>query len=39
MNNDIGYKNTIEIAGVNGTPLSTEDEDEITKEYEKELEK
>jgi len=33
--NDIGYKNTIEVAGVNGTPLSTEEEEEITKEVEK----
>jgi len=32
--NDIGYK-TIEVAGVNGTPLSTEEEEEITKEVEK----
>ena len=35
---NIGYKG-IEVAGVNGTPLSTEEEEEITREYEKELSK
>ena len=34
---EIGYKNTIEVAGSAGTPLSTEEEEEITREYEKEL--
>ena len=33
---NIGYKDVIEIAGSAGTPLSTEEEEEITKEVEKE---
>jgi len=36
-NENIGYKEVIEIAGSAGTPLSTEEEEEITREYEKEL--